>query len=115
MCLTGTEIWYGVCENVPTVLCGNKVDTKEGNVKAKINCLLPQEESSVQQHCCQKYHFEKPFLWQAGKLTGDPKWEIAAVPALDPPEVVLDPALAAQDEPNLEVAQTFALLDDDGL
>ncbi|KAK1336324.1 hypothetical protein QTO34_004130 [Cnephaeus nilssonii] len=41
---------------------------------------------------------------------GDPTWEFAAMPALAPPEVVQDPALAAQYERNPEVAQTTALL-----
>lgn len=35
------------------------------------------------------------------------------MPALDPPEVVMDPALAAQYEHDLEVAQTTALPDED--
>ncbi|KAI4543653.1 hypothetical protein MG293_006447 [Ovis ammon polii] len=59
------------------------------------------------------YSFEKPFLWLAGKLIGDPNLEFVTMPALAPPEVVVDPALAAQYEHNLEVAQTTALLDED--
>ena len=35
------------------------------------------------------------------------------MPALDPPEVVTDPALAVQCEHELEVFQTTALLDED--
>ena len=41
----------------------------------------------------------KPFLWLARKLIGDPNLEFVAMPALAPPEVVMDPALAAQYEP----------------
>ncbi|KAB0384229.1 hypothetical protein FD755_006146 [Muntiacus reevesi] len=44
------------------------------------------------------YNFEKPFLWFARKLIGDPNLEFVAMPALAPPEVV---------------AQTTALPDED--
>jgi hypothetical protein len=53
------------------------------------------------------YNFEKPFLWLARKLIGDPNLEFVAMPALAPPEVVMDPALAAQYEHDLEVFVLF--------
>ena len=37
------------------------------------------------------YNFEKPFLWLARKLIGDPNLEFVAMPALLPPEVQMDP------------------------
>lgn len=52
------------------------------------------------------YNFEKPFLWLARKLIGDPNLEFVAMPALAPPEVVMDPALAAQYEQDLQVSGT---------
>lgn len=91
------EIWYGACENIPTVLCGNEVDTKDRNVKAKSIVFYCKKNLQYYDTAAKSnYHFEKPFLWQPRKLTGDPKWEFAAIPTLDPPEAVLDPALAAQ-------------------
>jgi GTP-binding nuclear protein Ran len=33
------------------------------------------------------YNFEKPFLWLARKLSGQPSLEFVATPALRPPEV----------------------------
>ena len=39
--------------------------------------------------------------------------EFVAVPALAPPEAVMDPALAAPHEHDLEVAQTTAVPDED--
>ncbi|NWI51575.1 RAN protein, partial [Calyptomena viridis] len=51
------------------------------------------------------YNFEKPFLWLARKLIGDPNLEFVAMPALAPPEVVMDPALAAQYEQDLQVSE----------
>ena len=37
------------------------------------------------------YNFEKPFLWLARQLIGDPNLEFVAMPALLPPEVQMDP------------------------
>lgn len=54
------------------------------------------------------YNFEKPFLWLARKLIGDPNLEFVAMPALAPPEVVMDPALAAQYEQDLQVSDRTA-------
>merc|ERR1712033_106757 len=47
------------------------------------------------------YNFEKPFLWLARKLVGDPNLEFVAMPALAPPEVTMDPNMAAQYEHEL--------------
>uniref|UniRef100_A0A452DM31 GTP-binding nuclear protein Ran n=1 Tax=Capra hircus TaxID=9925 RepID=A0A452DM31_CAPHI len=103
-----------VCENIPTVLCGNKVDIKDRKVKAK--SIVFHQKKNLQNYdisAKSNYSFEKPFLWLARKLTGDPNLEFVAMPALAPPEVVMDPALAAPYEHDLEVAQTIALPDED--
>ncbi len=49
------------------------------------------------------YNFEKPFLWLARKLTGDPNLEFVAMPALAPPEIDMDPNMAAKYEEELQV------------
>ena len=48
-----------VCENILVVLCGNKVNVKNRQVKAK----------SVTYHR-KEYYFEKPFLYLARKIAG---------------------------------------------
>ncbi|XP_045019695.1 GTP-binding nuclear protein Ran-like [Bubalus bubalis] len=103
-----------VCENIPIVLCGNKVDIKDRKVKAK-SIVFHQKKNFQYYDISAKsnYSFEKPFLWLARKLIGDRNLEFVAMPALAPPEVVMDPALAAQYEHGLEVAQTTALPDED--
>ena len=103
-----------VCENIPVVLCGNKVDIKDRKVKAK-SIVFHQKKNFQYYDISAKsnYSFEKPFLWLARKLIGDRNLEFVAMPALAPPEVVMDPALAAQYEHGLEVAQTTALPDED--
>uniref|UniRef100_A0A8C5NWY7 GTP-binding nuclear protein Ran n=1 Tax=Jaculus jaculus TaxID=51337 RepID=A0A8C5NWY7_JACJA len=103
-----------VCENIPIVLCGNKVDIKDRKVKAK--SIVFHRKKNLRYYdisAKSNYNFEKPFLWLARKLVGDPNLEFVAMPALAPPEVVMDPALAAQYEQDLEVAQTTALPDED--
>ena len=42
------------------------------------------------------YNYEKPFLWLARKLSGEGSLEFVAMPALAPPEVVMDPAAMAE-------------------
>uniref|UniRef100_A0A8C6BGP0 GTP-binding nuclear protein Ran n=1 Tax=Monodon monoceros TaxID=40151 RepID=A0A8C6BGP0_MONMO len=102
-----------VCENIPIVLCGNKVVIKDRKVKAKSTVFSRKKNLQYYDISAKSnYNFEKPFLWLARKLIGDPNLEFVAMPALAPPEVVMDPALAAQYEHDLEVAQTTALPDE---
>ena len=103
-----------VCENIPTLLRGNQVDIKDRKVKAK--SVVFHRKKNLQYYdisAKSNYNFEKPFLWLARRLIGDPNLEFVAMPALAPPEVVMDPGLAAQYKHDLEVAQTTALLDED--
>ena len=96
------------------MLCCNKEDIKDRKVKAK--SIVFHQKKNLQYYdisAKSNYNFEKPFLWLARKLIGDPNLEFVAMPALAPPEVVMDPALAAQYEHDLEVAQTTALPDED--
>ncbi|XP_007537363.2 GTP-binding nuclear protein Ran-like [Erinaceus europaeus] len=99
-----------VCENIPIVLCGNKVDVKDPKVQAKSIVFHRKKNLHYYDMSAKSnYNFEKPFLWLAKKLTGDPSLEFVALPALGAPEVAVDPALAVQYERDWEVAQTTAL------
>lgn len=51
------------------------------------------------------YNFEKPFLWLARKLVGNPALEFAAAPALAPPEVQVDQNLMEQYNKELETVR----------
>ncbi len=118
-----------VCENIPIVLCGNKVDIKDRKVKAKaitfhrkknlqvniIFLIILKDTGSLtiplnffkyyDISAKSNYNFEKPFLWLARKLAGDPNLEFVAMPALDPPEVQMDPELLKQYEKEIEVTK----------
>ena len=59
------------------------------------------------------YNFEKPFLWLARKLTGEPNLEFVEMPALEPPEVTMDPVMAAKYEQDLKDAAETQLPDAD--
>ena len=61
------------------------------------------------------YNFEKPFLWLARKLIGDPNLEFVASPALAPPEVQVDENMLRQYEDELKsvAAQPLPEEDDD--
>ena len=103
-----------VCENVPIVLCGNKVDVKNRQVKAKQ--VIFHRKKNLQYYevsAKSNYNFEKPFLYLARKLVGDPNLAFAEEGALLPPEVTIDPAYAAQIQADLEAASAQPLPDDD--
>jgi len=103
-----------VCENIPMVLVGNKVDVKDRKVKAK--SITFHRKKNLQYYdisAKSNYNFEKPFLYLARKLIGDPNLEFVAMPALAPPEVQMDPAMAAKYEREVEEAASAELPDDD--
>ena len=125
-----------VCENIPIVLTGNKVDIKDRKVKAKSIVFHRKKNLQVRiwnwraSICCaiivnfglfqyydisakSNYNFEKPFLWLARKLIGDPNLEFVAMPALLPPEVQMDPNWQKQVEKDYIEAQDTALPEDD--
>lgn len=103
-----------VCENIPIVLCGNKVDIKDRKVKAK--AITFHRKKNLQYYdisAKSNYNFEKPFLWLARKLAGDPNLEFVAMPALNPPEVHIDPELLKKYEQEIEAAKNAPIPEDD--
>ncbi|KAL0354762.1 UNVERIFIED_CONTAM: GTP-binding nuclear protein Ran-1 [Sesamum radiatum] len=60
-----------VCENIPIVLCGNKIDVKNRQVKAKqITFHRKKNLQYYEISAKSNYNFEKPFLYLARKLAG---------------------------------------------
>ncbi|KAJ2894782.1 GTP-binding nuclear protein gsp1/Ran [Coemansia aciculifera] len=103
-----------VCENVPIVLCGNKVDIKERKVKAKT--ITFHRKKNLQYYdisAKSNYNFEKPFLWLARKLVGDPNLDFVQAPALQPPEVQIDNELMRQYNVEMEAAAAQPLPEED--
>lgn len=103
-----------VCDNIPIVLCGNKVDVKDRKVKAK--AIVFHRKKNLQYYdisAKSNYNFEKPFLYLARKLTGDSTLEFIAMPALAPPEVIMDPETVRRLEADMRDAEIAPLPEDD--
>ncbi|KAG2157284.1 P-loop containing nucleoside triphosphate hydrolase protein [Suillus clintonianus] len=103
-----------VCETIPIVLCGNKVDVKErkvkpGDVTFNRKKNLPYFEISVKSN----YNFEKPFLWLARKLVGNHSLDFVEAPALAPAEVAIDANLMNRYEARLKKAEAVPLPEDE--
>ncbi|CAI0543051.1 unnamed protein product [Linum tenue] len=108
-----------VCENIPIVLCGNKVDVKNRQVKAKQVTFHRKKNLQYYEISAKSnYNFEKPFLYLARKLAGfigfrDPNLHFVEAVALRPPEVQIDMATQQQHEAELAQAANQPLPDDD--
>jgi hypothetical protein len=60
-----------VCENIPIVLCGNKVDVKNRQVKPKQVTFHRKKNLQYYEISAKSnYNYEKPFLYLARKLVG---------------------------------------------
>lgn len=103
-----------VCENIPIVLCGNKVEVKERKVKAK-NITFHRKKNLQYFEISAKvnYNFEKPFIWIARKLSGDNDLHFVEAVALAPPEANIDMNQMAQYQQELDAAAAQPLPDDD--
>ncbi|PLW35050.1 hypothetical protein PCASD_16169 [Puccinia coronata f. sp. avenae] len=103
-----------VCENIPIVLCGNKVDVKERKVKTgSVTFHRKKNLQYFEISAKSNYNFEKPFLWLARKLSGTTNLEFVAAPALAPPEVAVDATLMETYNRELEAAAAAPLPDED--
>lgn len=113
--------WYRdlhrVCVGVPMVLCGNKVDVKDRKVSAKsINFHRKHNLQYYDLSAKSNYNYEKPFLWLARQLVGDPQLLFVPGCALPPPpDIFISPEQIAQLERELEEVQNQPLPDDDEL
>ena len=103
-----------VCENIPIVLCGNKVDCKDRKVKPKD--IIFHRKKNLQYYdisAKSNYNFEKPFLYILRKLTGDPNLNFVEAIALAPAEVQLDQNQIKEYEAQLAQASAQPLPEDD--
>ena len=104
-----------MCENIPIVLVGNKVDVKERKVKAKQ--ITFHRKKNLQYYdisAKSNYNFEKPFLWLARKLVGCARPRRAVSnrthrPKPHAPPLVLTPLSLPRSDPNLVFVESPAL------
>ncbi len=74
-----------------------QVDIKDRKLKAKH--ITFHRKKNLQYYdisAKSNYNFEKPFLWLARKLSGEPNLDFVAMPALQPPEAAMDEAQIKQ-------------------
>jgi GTP-binding nuclear protein Ran len=103
-----------VCEGIPIVLCGNKVDMKDRKVKPKnINFHRKKNLQYYDISAKSNYNFEKPFLYLAKRLTGNPALEFTGEMALLPKETEVDEHLQAQAAVEFADASGVPIEDDD--
>jgi len=105
---------YRVCDAIPMVLCGNKVDCKDRTVKPKD--IFFHRKKNLQYFdisAKSNYNYEKPFLYIARKLTGKGGLVFTEQPALLPAEVQIDMNQQAQYQQELNNANKIAVPDDD--
>ncbi|CAD8122082.1 unnamed protein product [Paramecium sonneborni] len=103
-----------ICENVPIVLVGNKVDSKDRKVKARQ--ITFHRKVNIQYYdvsAKSNYQYEKPFLYLLRRLANDPNLALVQALALLPPEIQIDPQYAAQLEKELENAVNQPIPDEE--
>jgi GTP-binding nuclear protein Ran len=80
-----------ICENIPIVLVGNKVDQKDRKVRARQ--ITYHRKRSLQYYdvsAKSNYQYEKPFLWLLRTLVGDPNLFLVQAITLVPQDFVMD-------------------------
>ena len=110
--------WYKdltrVCENIPIVLVGNKVDVKDRKVKAKQ--ITFHRKKNLQYYdisAKSNYQFEKPFVWLLRRLTNDPNLMLVEAPDLAPVEIAFDAEQQRAIELETQQAAEMALPEED--
>lgn len=84
--------WYHdvtrVCDNIPIVCLGNKVDQKERKVKySQMTFHRKRHMKYYNLSALANYQYELPYLWILRKLVGDPKLQFTMNMPLKPREI----------------------------
>ena len=110
--------WYKditrVCDNIPVVLVGNKVDVKERKVKARQ--IVFSRKHGIQYYdvsAKSNYQFEKPFLWMLKRLTNDSGLTLVEAPSLAPKDIVIGSDQIKEMEEELRQAENAPIDDND--
>ena len=110
--------WYKdltrVCEAIPIVLVGNKVDVRDRKVKAKQ--ITFHRKKNLQYYdisAKSNYQFEKPFVWLLRRMVNDQNLTLVEAPLLAPGEIEIDANQLAQMQQEVIEAEQMALPDGD--
>jgi GTP-binding nuclear protein Ran len=110
--------WYRdiirVCENIPIVLVGNKVDVKDRQVKARNVTFHRKKNLQYYELSARRnYNFHLPFKWLAKRLTNQPSLEFIGDYAKAPEEMPMTAEDIARNEKEYSEAQNAPIEDDD--
>merc|ERR1712086_299309 len=110
--------WYKdltrVCENIPIVLVGNKVDIKDRKVKAKQ--ITFHRKKNLQYYdisAKSNYQYDKPFVWLLRRLVNDANLQLVEAPVLAPAEFAIDPSQIKEIEDETRIAAEMELPEGD--
>lgn len=101
------------CGNIPVVVCGHS----ENLTRPKV--VWPQKIAARKNwkyyEVCPKmnHNIEKPFVWLAKVLLGDPKLELVPMPAVSPPLITSEAEIMTKLKKGLKNALKHPLPDDD--
>jgi GTP-binding nuclear protein Ran len=114
---TNVPKWYKdltrVCESIPIVLVGNKVDVKDRKVKGKQ--ITFHRKKNLQYYdisAKSNYQYDKPFVWLLRRLANDGGLSLVEAPALAPAELFIDAAQQKEIEDETRLAADAQLPDE---
>jgi len=104
-----------VCEKIPIVICGNKVDVKNHQVSAKTITFhrkknIQYYEISVRSN----YNYEKPFIYLLRQLLKESSLILVRQPALFPPEIQITPQDMVTLENEFKLAAETPIIETEG-
>lgn len=99
-----------ICENIPMVLVGNKVDMKDRKIKARqINFHRKRNIQYYDVSAKSNYQFEKPFLFLLKRLVNDVNLELVEAPILRATEIEMTAAQIEELERERRMADEIAI------
>ena len=110
--------WYKalerVCDQIPMVLCGNKVDRPERKVKTRqITYHRKKNLKYYDISAKSNYNYEKPFLFISRKLARDKSLQFTQQPALAPPEARIDDNQIRQMQAEMAAMKANSIVEED--
>ena len=114
---TNVPKWYKdltrVCESIPIVLVGNKVDVKDRKVKGKQ--ITFHRKKNLQYYdisAKSNYQYDKPFVWLLRRLANDGALSLVEAPALAPAELFISQEQQKEIEDETRLAADAQLPDE---
>merc|ERR1711957_10444 len=114
---TNVPKWYKdltrVCESIPILLVGNKVDVKDRKVKGKQ--ITFHRKKNLQYYdisAKSNYQYDKPFVWLLRRLANDGALSLVEAPALAPAELFISQEQQKEIEDETRLAADAQLPDE---